>query len=145
MVLGIGIDLTEVKELKRLAEDVGEAFISKTFSQMEREASKMAADPFEYLASRFAVKEAAFKALAHLTRGKTFDFRMVETLNHEDGSPYIKIIPELEALMEEAGVKRLLVSLTHEKDYAGAIVIAESEEVTGKGKEKDRAQEEMKK
>lgn len=127
MVLGVGIDLTEIKEVKRLAEDVGEAFVSKTFSQMEQEDSKTAADSFEYLASRFAVKEATFKALAHLTREKTFDFRMVETLNHEDGSPYIKVIPALEELMKEAGVKRLIVSVTHEKDYAGAIVIAESE------------------
>lgn len=127
MVLGIGIDLTEIKEVKRLAEDVGEAFLSKTFSQMEREASKTAVDPFEYLASRFAVKEAVFKALAHLTKEKTFDFRIVETLNHEDGSPYVTITPVLKELMEEAGVKRLLVSVTHEKDYAGAIVIAESD------------------
>lgn len=127
MVLGVGIDLTEIKEVKRLAEDVGEAFLTKTFSKKEREASQNAADPFEYLASRFAVKEAAFKAFAHLTKEKTFDFRIVETLNHEDGSPYVTDTPVLKELMEEAGVKRLLVSVTHEKDYAGAIVIAESE------------------
>lgn len=128
MVLGIGMDLTEIKEVKRLAEEVGEAFVTKTFSQTEREASGAAPDCWEYLASRFAVKEAAFKALAHLTQKKSFDFRIVETLNHEDGSPYIKITPALKALMEEAGVKRLLVSVTHEKDYAGAVVLAESEQ-----------------
>ncbi len=127
MVLGIGIDLTEIKEVKRLAEDVGEPFVSKTFTQREREISRTVPEPWEYLASRFAVKEAVFKALAHLTKEKTFDFRIVETLNHEDGSPYVKITPVLEKLMEEAGVKRLLVSVTHEKDYAGAFVIAESD------------------
>lgn len=127
MVLGIGIDLTEIKEVKRLSVEVGEAFLTKTFSHMERNASIIAADPFEYLASRYAVKEAVFKALAPLTKEKTFDFRIVETLNHEDGSPYVTITPMLKELMEEAGVKRLLVSVTHEKDYAGAIVIAESD------------------
>lgn len=127
MVLGIGFDLTEIKEVKRLAEDVGEAFLSKTFSQRERENSEAAADPWEYLASRFAAKEAVFKALAHLTKDKTFDFRIVETLNYEDGSPYVNITPVLEGLMKEAGVKRLIVSITHEKDYAGAFVIAESD------------------
>lgn len=127
MVLGIGMDLTEVKEVKRLAEEVGEAFVSKTFSKMEQKNFKNAAEPWEYLASRFAVKEAVFKALAHLTKDKTFDFRIVETWNHEDGSPYVKITPVLKGLMEEAGVKKLLVSVTHEKDYAGAFVIAESD------------------
>ncbi len=127
MVRGIGIDLTEIREVKRLAEEVGEAFVLKTFSQTERENVKNAAEPWEYLASRFAVKEAVFKALAHLTKEKTFDFRIVETGNHEDGAPYVKITPVLKALMEEAGVKQLLVSVTHEKDYAGAFVIAESE------------------
>lgn len=127
MILGIGFDLTEIKEVKRLAEEVGGAFISKTFSNMEQKASKNSADPWEYLASRFAVKEAVFKALAHLTKEKTFDFRIVETLNDEDGSPYVKISPVLKELMDGAGVKRLLVSITHEKDYAGAVVLAESD------------------
>jgi phosphopantetheine--protein transferase-like protein len=127
MVLGIGIDLVEIKELKRLVEDVGEAFVVKTFTERERKASEKAKNPSEYLASRFAVKEAVFKALAPLTEEKTFDFRKVETLCNEDGSPYIHLTPALKKMAEEAGVKNLLVSLTHEGDYAGAFVIAESE------------------
>ena len=127
MVLGVGFDLVKIKEVKRLAEDVGEAFVSKTFSQREREVYKTVSNPWEYLASRFAVKEAVFKALAHLTEDKTFDFRIVETLNHGDGSPYVKITPALKELMEEASIKKILVSVTHEEDYAGAFVVAESD------------------
>lgn len=127
MVLGIGFDLTEIQEVKRLAKEAGEAFLLKTFTENERKGSEAAFDPWEYLASRYAAKESVFKALAHLTKKKTFDFRIVETLNEEDGSPYVKITPALGELMEEAGAARLLISLSHEKDYAGAFVVAESD------------------
>ncbi len=126
MIQGIGVDLTEIKELKRLTETMGEAFTERTFTEREREASLKAADRWEYLASRFAAKEAVFKAIAHLTGERTFDFREIETRNHEDGSPYVILPPELQKEIEAAGIDRIHISLTHEKEYACAFVIAES-------------------
>lgn len=126
MIQGIGVDLTEIKELKRLAETMGGAFTERTFTERERDDSLKAADRWEYLAARFAAKEAVFKALAHLTREKTFDFREIETWNHEDGSPYVVLPPKLQTVMKSAGVGKLHISLTHEKEYACAFVIAES-------------------
>lgn len=127
MIRGIGIDMVEIKEVKRLAQASGETFIERTFTKREKEASLNAADRWEYLAARFAAKEAVFKALAHLTKEKTFDFRQIETLNQEDGAPYVALTPMLRATMKEAGALRLHISLTHEKEYACAFVIAESD------------------
>ena len=87
MIRGIGVDMTEIKEVRRLAEVSGEAFIERTFTEREREASLKTADRWEYLAARFASKEAVFKALAHLTKERSFDFRKIETLNWDDGRP----------------------------------------------------------
>ncbi len=126
MILGIGVDIAEIKEVRRLAEVSGESFIERTFTKQERADSLKAADRWEYLAARFAAKEAVFKATAHLLKEKTFDFRKIETLNREDGSPYVAVTPTLQAVMEETGVVRLHISLTHEKEYACAFVIAES-------------------
>ena len=115
------------RELKRLCEDVGEAFVRRTFTEAERREAAAAPDFHEYLAGRFAVKEAVFKALAQLTPEKTFDFRLVETLKNEDGSPRITITPHLAAIMEKAGADRLLVSITTQEPFAMAFVLAEGE------------------
>ena len=120
--------MTEIKEVRRLAEVSVEAFIERTFTEREREDSIKTADRWEYLAARFASKEAVFKALAHLTKERSFDFRKIETLNWDDGRPYVVFTPMLRALTEEAGVERIHISLTHEKEYACAFVIAESGE-----------------
>lgn len=127
MTKGIGVDMADVRELKRLCEDVGEAFVRRTFTEAERREAAAAPDFHEYLAGRFAVKEAVFKALAQLTPEKTFDFRLVETLKKEDGSPCITITPHLAAIMEKAGAERLLVSITTQAPFAMAFVLAEGE------------------
>ncbi len=126
MVRGIGVDMTEIQEVRRLAEAMEGSFIERTFTKREREDSLKAADRWEYLAARFAAKEAVFKALAHLTREKTFDFREIETRNHEDGAPYVVLTSMLRAVLKDTGVEKVHISLTHEKEYACAFVIAES-------------------
>ena len=56
---------------------------------------------------------------------RRFDFSMVETCHRPDGSPYINVGPELHAVLNSIGVKKLYVSMTTEGDFATAIVIAE--------------------
>lgn len=128
MVLGIGIDLVEIARIERMLRDRPQsAFLRKAFTPAE-----LAQAPGEehlraraaYLASRFAAKEAVFKAVAHLTPQKHFDLRVVETLHREDGSPYISVTEELAPVCEAAGVNALHVSLTDEGDYAAAFVVA---------------------
>ena len=77
-----------------------------------------------FLAARFAVKEAVYKAVAPLTK-KGFDFRNVESLHHPDGSPYVSITEQLKLCLDEAGVTALHLSVTTEGDFAQAVVIAE--------------------
>lgn len=79
----------------------------------------------EYLAARFAAKEAVFKAVAPLLQNQQFDLRIVETLNREDGSPYVNVTGKLETILEQANVQKLHISITTEGEYAAAFVIAE--------------------
>lgn len=81
-------------------------------------------DPATCLAGKFAVKEVAFKALAHLTSG-SFDFRLVETLEDERGCPRVTLDGPLSPVLAEAGVTELLVSITNERGVATAIVLAQ--------------------
>lgn len=124
-MLSIGVDMVDTEELRRqLGPEENGAFFRRTFTRAEQEAARRAKDMAEYLATRFAVKEAVFKALGKHTRDKVFDFRRVETLNAPDGSPYVVVDDFLRALMAEGGFTDLAVSITTEGPYAVAFVVA---------------------
>ena len=131
MVKGIGIDMASISEIDRLAGGIAgktaseqDAFVRRTFTPAELAAALERHSPAEYLAGRFAAKEAVFKAVAPLTEGG-FEMRRVETLTRPDGSPYVNAGPELQTALDEAGVSELLVSITNEDDYAIAMVLAQ--------------------
>lgn len=132
MVRGIGIDMASIKEIERFAGTIDPAhpelldpFVTHTFTPAEVQIALTRHRPAEFLAGRFAVKEATFKALAPLT-SEGFELRIVETLCAESGAPYINLdVPRLQPVLEETGVSELLVSITNEDDYAVAIVLAQ--------------------
>ena len=122
--IGIGIDLVSVPELRKLDQRTKGAFSQRTFTDWELAEAELSQDFWVYLAGRFAVKEAVFKAVAHLLPEKSFDFRMVETLRQPDGAPQIVCSPALRAILDSANVSGLLVSISNEADFAVAIVQA---------------------
>lgn len=128
MIKGIGVDTTDIYEIKEMlkCESFQHVFITHTFTAREIAVAKTVPEPAEYLSSRFAAKEAVFKATAHLTNKKSYDMRIIETLNHEDGSPYISVGPQLKDILEEIHVTELFISITTEGHYATAFVIAQS-------------------
>ena len=125
MIKGIGIDMVQISRTRHLLE-ISDSFLSQTFTAAEQEAGKRCTDQAGFFSARFAAKEAVFKAVAPLLPEKTFDLRIVETLNHEDGSPYIKVSQSLEQILIKAGVDTVHISITDEGDYAVAFVIAET-------------------
>lgn len=124
MIKGIGVDMVKIETVRELMQ-VSDGFVKKSFTKREIELSKNAYSKEEYFSSRFAVKEAVFKAVARLTARKTFDFRKVETLNAEDGHPFVNMTGELKLLFEEVGIKNLYVSISTEDEYVIAFVVAE--------------------
>ena len=125
MTKNIGIDTVYIPRIRNLLEKNEESFFRHTFTETENRNAPQNFRRAEYYAARFAAKEAVFKALAPLLEKKHFDLRIVETLHHEDGSPYIHVTDEIGQLMQEAGVTKILLSVTGEQDYATAFVIIE--------------------
>ena len=123
-MVGIGVDMVDVREVRRLMALPGGQFVRKTFTQREQQAGTESPDPTVYFAERFAAKEAVFKAIAHHTQEKSFDFRIVETLNHPDGCPYIVYSEHLLEYMRQAGASQISISLSAEGDYAVAFALA---------------------
>ena len=126
-ISGIGIDLVSISQFAELDKRSKGTLTERTFSAMEKTEAEKSPDKYSFLAGRFAVKEAVFKAVAHLTPEKTFDFRIVETKKNPDGSPEIMITEELSGILHSAGITKLLVSITNQGDWALAQVTAVSE------------------
>ncbi len=100
----VGIDLVQISRIKDLMEK--KETIKKIFH-----ISEITDDP-ESLAGIFAAKEAYFKAI-----GKKKKWLDIEIKKKKEGKPYI-ISDKKE---------RINLSITHEGDYAAAIVIIEDE------------------
>ena len=121
MVKGIGVDIVEIEEMKKAIERSSN-FINFAFTQKEIE-NGLNKNKYEYYASRFACKEAVFKALAPLTDIK-FEFRKIEILNHEDGSPYVNVDDYLDNILVNCDVNNLKLSLSHSSLNAVAFCVA---------------------
>lgn len=132
MVLGIGIDLVDLSEFRRLCGDCrnplnpeANAFVRRTFSEAEREQAASRHDPVEYLAGRLAVKEAVFKAMAHLVLSNDFDQRLITSLDDANGRPYVVMEDRLAEVLAQAGVADVQISISNENDYVVAIALAQ--------------------
>lgn len=112
MIRGIGIDTVVIGDVKDLLRRMSKGALSRAFTEGELSAAQERADPAEYLASRFAVKEAPFNAIAPRLADKEFDYRRIETRNNEDGSPYIYVDSFLQTILDRAEITSLFVSIT---------------------------------
>jgi len=114
---GIGIDLVDISRIERALER-RPRLAGRLFTEREIEYARSRRRPARHLAARFAAKEAVVKALG---LGPGTCLREIEVI---PGSP-----PEVE-LHDEVGriaVDRELtvrISLTHEREMAGAVAIA---------------------
>lgn len=110
-IIGIGTDLVEVARIKAFAQKPGA--LARIFSAQEIEYCLSRKNKYEHLAVRFAAKEAVFKALP-------FDgiaFQNIRVLNLESGRPQIQLKDE------RAKELKVLISLSHTREYAAAQVI----------------------
>ena len=130
MVLGVGIDLVDLAEFRRICEgfDASQeppcAFVARTFTPAELAQARGRHDACQYLAGRFAVKEAVFKAVAPLTQ-QGFDLRRVECLDAPTGQPEVVMDGVLAETYASSGVSSILVSVTNETGYVEAIALAQ--------------------
>ncbi|MDY4041521.1 MAG: holo-ACP synthase [Collinsella sp.] len=131
MVLGIGIDAVTISEIARYWPEDGGAgspldpFIRRSFSEREiAQARERGSAGASFLAGRFAIKEAVFKAVAPRT-SSGFDLRLVSSYDDADGAPHLEVTDALVPVLAEAGVREVLISVTNEGDIATAFALAQ--------------------
>jgi holo-[acyl-carrier protein] synthase len=94
------------------------------FSKTEIAYCESKTNKFEHYAARFAAKEAFFKALGTGWLKGTH-FNEVEITNDESGKPSIVLLDETKKTLSPLGIRKILVSLSHLKEIASAVVIIE--------------------
>jgi holo-[acyl-carrier protein] synthase len=122
-VIGHGIDLVEVAELRRLIEDPRDPLIPRCFVQAELEEIGDAPDRIERLAGRFAAKEAVLKALG-TGFGAGVAFTDVVIHRAPGAAPDVQLSGGAAKAAEALGVTAWRLSITHTGGLAMASVIA---------------------
>lgn len=122
-VVGIGTDITDVKRIESLIEKYGDSFLTKTFTDREIQDCKKYANSAQKFAARFAAKEAMSKALSTGIRGK-ITLKSLSVINGELGEPIAVLDEHAQAQLEKIGAKKMLISLSHLKEYAQAFAVA---------------------
>ena len=117
MITGIGLDITELSRIKKVKEKTSK-FEARILTNKELAImSKLSTSrQLEFLAGRFAAKEAFSKALG-TGIGKECSFHDIEILKETNGKP---------TLYFKGNLVNGLVSITHTKEYAAAQVILQS-------------------
>ena len=124
MIVGLGIDIAEVARVKAAIERHGETFLHRVYTAKEQEYCERFKNKYERYAGRFAVKEAAMKALG---TGWSRGVRWVdvETVREKGGRPRLELRGEARRIADKLGVKHIAVTITHTASQALAQVIFE--------------------
>jgi len=122
--LRVGIDLVRVSHIAESVEKFGERFLSRVFTPQEiAYAASSPACRNERLATRFAAKEAAMKALQLADEG--IPWTDLEVARQPSGDCSLRLHGAAQRAMERSGTYELALSLSHEGDLATAIVVAQ--------------------
>lgn len=124
MIVGLGVDLVEVDRVRRLHARFGDRLAQRLLAPEEWPEYQRAADRARLLAKRFAVKEAAAKALGTgIAHGLAFAH--IVTTHRSGGAPVLEFRARAASLARELGVSRPLVTLSDEREHVVALVVLE--------------------
>jgi len=130
MIIKSGIDIIDIRRIKKLIDTYGIKFKSRCFHKSEILKSESRNKSIESYAKRYAAKEACAKALGTgLARG--IYWKDIEIQNDAKGKPKIFLHNNALDYLKKIGNKsnfNLEVSLSDEKNYAIANVIIYSHE-----------------
>ena len=122
---GLGIDIIDIRRIRKVISKYGIKFKKRCFSSSEIERSERKKNSIESYAKRYAAKEACAKALGTgLARGVFW--KDIEVTNNQYGKPFIKLHGKAKKIyknMNKTSNTKIEVSLSDEKKYAIANVI----------------------
>ncbi len=127
MIFGIGIDIIEIDRIKAELEKHRDRFTKMVFTEKEIDycsRNKNLNAQSQCFAGRFAAKEAFFKAIGTGLRNG-LGWKDVEIVNDKLGKPSLILKNKSHKVIEKGKIANILLSISHSKHYATAVVILE--------------------
>ena len=123
MILGIGVDLVDVRRIEGIIFRWQERFLKRIFTDTEIHYCNNKKNPAQRFATRYAAKEAFFKAM--YPKGmEGISLRQIE-IAQKEGRPYVHLYGPVKEFADTAGVKKVHLMLSHDGDYGIANVVLE--------------------
>lgn len=122
MIIAIGTDIVEIARIRQVLDRQGQRFVERILSPSELVQYQSKSQAAAFFAKRFAAKEAVAKALGTgIGHGVSFQDMVIS--NDEKGAPCVDLFGGAAEVMKSLGGKRVLLSLSDERDYAVAYVV----------------------
>jgi holo-[acyl-carrier protein] synthase len=125
MIVGLGVDVVEIRRIREALKHQGERFIRRIYTEAEQTFCEARRDPAPHYAVRFAAKEALFKALG-TGWANGMRWQDVEVLRREQDAPILVLSLAAEKRSQKLGTRSIHLSLSHSADSALAVVILEN-------------------
>ncbi len=123
MIIGIGIDLVDVRRMEGIIFRWQEKFLKRIFTEKEISYCNNKKNPAQRFATRYAAKEAFIKAM-YPKETEGINFRDIE-VTEKEGRTIINMYDKIKKHVESRGVKNIHVMLSHDGNYGIANVILE--------------------
>lgn len=125
MIVGVGTDIVEVARIESTVARLGDAFARRILDETEFKVYQSSSQSISYLAKRFAVKEAAAKALG-TGIGRGVSWQHMHTSNNQDGAPRLTFTGGALEKLEQLGGTCCHLSISDEQCHALAFVVLEN-------------------
>ena len=129
MIIGIGIDIVDIRRVEKTINKYGDRFINKCFLKTEIQKSESRINTIQSYDKRYGAKEACAKALGTgLARGVFW--KDIEVRNNNFGKPILILHNKANKILNQISPKntRIEISLSDEKNYAISNVIIFNDE-----------------
>jgi holo-[acyl-carrier protein] synthase len=125
VIIGLGVDIVEIDRMRRMLDANQQRLIDRLFTESETRYAMSHVEPAFHFAARVAAKEATYKALSGNHLARAVGWREIEVCLRDDGAPYLALHGRAQKRAAEMEVLQALVSLTHSKTAAVAVVVLE--------------------
>ena len=120
-VIGVGIDIIEVKRIEEGIERFRDRFLKRIYTEAEATYCNTMKLACQHFAGKFAAKEAVYKTL---NIDCVVKWTEIEIRNLKQGRPQVVLHGKVAKMVKEKNISSVLVSISHIKTRAVASAMA---------------------
>lgn len=124
MIIGVGVDIVDIRRIDHLLQKFQDHFIKKIFTQNEAKYCLSKKNPSNYFSKMFSIKEATIKAISD---AEDLSWHDMEISHNKDGKPIMSLSGNaLRNLKKKTANFNIQISTSDEKNYSIGFAIIES-------------------